>query len=94
MAEPEKPKRSWQPRELRLVSEYINSYYPGQPSKTRVRLGSPHPELTRGDLNPQELNLIKVYSRWCDALIFAADRTVLIEGKIRAQLAGLAELLL
>ncbi|GAJ09386.1 unnamed protein product, partial [marine sediment metagenome] len=38
-------KRKWEPREIRMVSEYLASHYGRYPYKLRVRLGSVPAEL-------------------------------------------------
>lgn len=76
-------KRQWQPREMRLVSEWIAETYPDYPSQTRVRLGPIRTELQGVELTDAELRGLGVWRRWADAIVFMPDRLVLIEAKIR-----------
>lgn len=82
-------KRKWQPREMAMVAEYVQKFYPGEHTITRVRLGAPHPDLLFDNIEPAEINLLKVYSRWADALVIKRDRVILIEAKIRPRLGPL-----
>jgi hypothetical protein len=78
-------KRDWQPREQRLVSEYVARFYPDDESRTHVHLGSIPPRL-KGKFIPDEaIGLVGVFRRWADALVFKPDRIILIEGKILPQ---------
>lgn len=79
-------RRAWQPREMAMVSEWARKAYPGAYTLTRVRLGLPHPELIWPELGEAELDLLRVYSRWCDALILTDREAVLVEGKIRPRI--------
>jgi hypothetical protein len=79
-------KRAWQPREMLMVAEALQKFFPGLPASTRVRLGMPHPELIFEDLSPEEIAMLRVWNRWADAVVFAPDRTYIIEGKIRPRL--------
>lgn len=78
-----KEKRKWQPREIRLVDEFLVEYYPGQHYMTRVRLGSTHPGLPIEGLPENEKNMLGVWRRWADAVVFMPDHLILIEGAIR-----------
>jgi len=82
--------RTWQPREMRMVSEWLAKTYPDIPTLQRVRLGAPHPELVYPGMEPEELNMLKVYSRWCDALILHPTYTTIVEAKIRATPAAIS----
>ena len=75
-------KRDWQPREQRLVSEFVARFYPGYESSTHVHLGSTPPRLKGKFTTDAEARLVGVFRRWADALVFLPDRVVLIEGKI------------
>lgn len=78
-------KRRWEPREQRLVSEFIAFAYPDNESRTHVHLGSTPPRLLGRFTTDQDKNLLGVFRRWADALIFLDDLVVLIEGKILPQ---------
>lgn len=87
-----KEKRQWQPREQRLVSEYLAATYPDYETRTRVRVGSVHPELKPESLEPGELRAMGVWRRWADAVVFLKTKLVLIEAKIRPSPAAIAEI--
>jgi hypothetical protein len=78
-------KRRWEPRELRLCSEFLARFYPDNESQTHVHLG---PSLTRVGgrfTSDEEAKLVGVFRRWADALVFLPDRVILIEAKILPQ---------
>jgi len=76
-------KRKWEPRELRLVSEFAAEYFPDCEIRMRVRLGRPTPELDIPDLTPKEAMLLAVWRRWADALIICPEKIILVEAAIR-----------
>jgi hypothetical protein len=76
-------KRQWQPREMRLVSEFLAKMYPKYETRTRVRLGTIHPELHPETLSEAEKAMVGVFRRWADAIVFLPDRLILIEAAIR-----------
>ena len=87
-------KRDWQPREQRLVSEFIARFYPDYPSRTHVHLGSIPPRLRGMFITDEDARLLGVHRRWADALVFLPDRIILIEGKILPQPGVVSQLLL
>lgn len=86
--------RKWEPRELRLVSEYITEYYPKYRSYTRVRLGAIHPGLEPEKYLPAERKMIGVWRRWADAIIIRHRDLILIEAAIRPEPGDISKLLL
>jgi len=84
----------WQPREMRLVSEYIAKYYPNSPSLTRVRLGPTHPALITEGMTEEEQNMLKVWRRWADGIVITRNRLILIEGAILPDPGDVSKLLL
>jgi len=86
MPKSESPKkRDWQPREQRLVAEFIAQFYPDYDSRTHVHLGSTPPRLLGRYSTNEDARLTGVFRRWADGLVFMPDRLVLIEGKILPQ---------
>ena len=85
-------KRQWQPREMRMVSEFLAERYPDLPYKTRVRLGSIHPDLKPHQLSESEKRMVGVFRRWADAIVFAPDRLILIEAAIRPSPGDISQL--
>jgi len=76
-------KRQWQAREMRMVSEFMAKHYNEYPTKTRVRVGSIHPELKPDQLTAAERRAVGMWRRWADAVVFMPDKLVLIEAAIR-----------
>jgi len=94
MAEKKKEKRGWQPRELRLISEYLAKYYGKYPTYTRVRLGAIHPDLLLPELTPEERRMLSVWKRWADAVVVTPTKLILIEGAIFPDPGDISKLLL
>lgn len=80
-----KKTRTYAPREMRLVSEYIAKTYPGESFKMNVRLGSLHPRLQGRFLSEAEQRMVGVFRRYADGLIFLQNEVILIEAAIRPQ---------
>lgn len=78
-------KRNWEPREQRLVSEFIARFYPDQQSRTHVHLGSTPLRLKGRWATNSASRLVGVFRRWADAVIFLPDKLIIIEGKILPQ---------
>jgi len=85
-------KRQWQPREMRLVSEYLAKHYGKYPTKTRVRVGAIHPDLKPGELSDAEQRMVGVFRRWADAVVFMPNRLILIEAAIRPSPGDISQL--
>jgi hypothetical protein len=94
MAKIDKPSEKWQPREMRLVSEYVAKYYPNSISLTRVRLGPTHPALILEDISEEEKNMLTVWRRWADAIVITRNRLILIEGAILPDPGDVSKLIL
>lgn len=77
--------RQWQPRELRMLAEWLAETYPRAEYMTRVRLGRIEPRVDSGQLTDAEIRQIGVHRRWADAVVLLQDRVLLIEAKIRPQ---------
>lgn len=76
-------KRNWQPREMRLVSEYLVKHYGKYTCKTRVRLGSIPVELIKPGMDAVELRMAGVWRRWADAVVIKPRKVVIIEAAIK-----------
>ena len=85
-------KRDWQPREQRLVAEYIARFYPEHESRTHVHLGKVQPRLRGKYLDENAERMIGLFRRWADAVVLLPDRIVLIEAKILPQPGVLSQL--
>lgn len=76
-------KRAWQPRELRMVAEYLQSHYAKYPYKMRVRLGSIPTELVKPGMSWQEMRMAGVWRRYADAVVIQPRKVVIIEAAIK-----------
>lgn len=85
-------KRSWQAREMRLVAEYMAQTYPNVETRTRVRVGSIHPELHPETLSAAERRAVGVWRRWADAVVFLPNKIILIEAAIRPSPGDISQL--
>ncbi len=71
-----------EPREERLVSEYLERTWPKARKVVRVRLGQVQALLPTEVLSQPELNMIGVLRRWADAVVLLPDRSIIVEGAI------------
>ena len=78
-------KRDWQPREQRLVAEFLAKFYPEAEIRTHVHLGSIQPRLRGRYATDAEQRMVGIFRRWADAVILLPDRVILLEGKILPQ---------
>jgi len=85
-------KRSWQPREMQMLSEWLRKVFPKSVKMTRVRLGSPKPAEPKAYMSPEELAMIGAWRRWADALIIEEDRVILVEAAIRPEPGDISKL--
>lgn len=74
--------RAWEPREQRLVAEYLMESYPGAIHLTRVRLGSLEPDGGSEGLDESDRQTLSPFRRWADAIVITETDMILIEGKI------------
>ena len=87
-------RRKWEPREMRLCSEYCATFHHRGVILTRVRLGPYPAELLKYVSAEEEARMITVWRRWADALVIYPDRVVLIECAIRPNPGKISQLLL
>lgn len=77
--------RLWQPRETRLLSEWISQTFTEDTVMYRVRLGGPPswaiPSIEMGA--PAEIYM--VYQRWADAIVIRKTDLIIVEAKIRLE---------
>jgi len=76
-------KRSWQPREMQMLSEYIAKNLSDKRVLTRVRLGTPRSEVPDRTMTAEELAMMGSWRRWADGVILDKDRVTIIECAIR-----------
>jgi len=84
--------RSWQPREMQMLTEWLTKTQAGKRWLTRVRLGSPKPEVPRPDMSVEERAMIGSWRRWADAVILEDDRVTIVEAAIRPDPGKIAQL--
>jgi len=77
-------KRSYQPREKKLLYEWVNLNYPNDPRWTRVRLG-PIPG------SPADL-VYESLRRWADMVLIHNNTVFIIEAKMRIDPGAAAQL--
>ena len=78
-----KPQSKWKRHvEMRYVVEYVEEHHGDADKKmVNVRLGPLKPRKT--PVAPDEVRLLSIYRRWCDALvIYEGKKVVIIEAKI------------
>ena len=85
-------KRRWEPREMRLCSEYLKTYHYSAYCMTRVRLGKYPSELLKYVAVEEERNMLTVWRRWADGIAIYPDRVILIECAIRPNPGKIAQL--
>ena len=76
-------KRSWQPREMQMLAEWLAQTQKGKRWMTRVRLGAPKPSTPRADMTAEERAMIGAWRRWADAIILEEDKVTIVEAAIR-----------
>ena len=84
----------YKPRETRLVAEYVLKQYAPWQKIFSPRLGPIPPELTEKVGKEQAASLYRVYRPYPDALVITSASLILIEGKIRASVEAVGQLLL
>jgi len=87
-----KEKRHWQPREMQMITEWLAKTQRGKRWQTRVRLGSPRPEVPRPDMSPEERAMIGSWRRWADAIILENDKVTIVEAAIRPEPGDISKL--
>jgi len=78
-----KEKRTWQPREMQMLTEWLTKTQTGKRWMTRVRLGAPKPSVPREYMSIEEQAMIGAWRRWADAVILEKDRVTIVEAAIR-----------
>lgn len=84
--------RKWQPREMRMVAEYLAQNYPRDQYITRVRLGKIQPRINGQFISDEEALMMGSWRRWADALVIKPDRLILIEAAIRPNPGDISQL--
>jgi hypothetical protein len=78
-----KPVRDYQPRESRLLAEWLAKTYPDGGYRTHVRLGPPVTNTLGEFASAEELNLIgAAFRRWADAVVMLPDVLAVVEAKM------------
>lgn len=85
-------KRRWQPREMQMVTEWLQRTQTGKRWQTRVRLGTPTPSTPTADMTVEERAMVGSWRRWADAIILEDDQVTLVEAAIRPQPGKISQL--
>jgi len=85
-------KRTWQPREMQMLTEWLTKTQAGKRWMTRVRLGSPKPAVPRPEMSIEERAMIGSWRRWADAIILEKDRVTIVEAAIRPEPGKISQL--
>jgi len=93
MPEEKKPTRKkWEPRELRLCSEFLERFYPGYEHRVHVHVGSTPFRKEGKFYSDATARLLGEFRRWADAVVIMPDRLVLIEVKIIPQPGAISQI--
>jgi hypothetical protein len=77
------PKRDYQPRESRLLSEWLGRSFPNEIVMTHVRLGPPVTNAAGRFASAEELRLIgAAFRRWADAVVVLPELLAVVEAKM------------
>ena len=87
-----KQKRSWQPREMQMLAEWLTKTQKNKRWQMRVRLGSPRPAVPRPEMSPEEAAMVGSWRRWADAVILEDDKVTIVESAIRPQPGKISQL--
>lgn len=88
------PKRKHQPREMRLIAEWLALQFPRDQFKLNARVGQLHPELHPELLDEAEQRLVGVWLRHVDAVVIKPEKLILVEAAILAKPGKISQLLL
>lgn len=77
-----KKRREW---ELEMIGEWVSRTFPDVRWQTNVRLGRIQPRGDRTGITPEEKNMLGLWRRRIDAVVFLHDRLLLVEAIMRAQ---------
>ncbi len=75
--------RTYQQREMRMLSEFIAREYPTDRVLINQRLGVVSPSIEVEGLSPEEVRALGVFRRYADAIVIQPDRLIIIEAEIR-----------
>jgi len=75
-----------------MITEWLAKTQRGKRWLTRVRLGSPRPEVPRPDMSPEELAMIGSWRRWADAIILEDKKATIVEAAIRPEPGDISKL--
>ncbi len=84
--------RTYIPREMRLLSEFVAKEYPNDQVFFNLRLGAIRPDLDIAGLSPAEVRMLGVFRRFADAIVIRPDKLIIIEASIRPDPGKLSQL--
>lgn len=86
--------RLWQPRESRLLAEYLAQKYPKDTVMYRVRLGQLPAWAASSISEGVPADIYKVYQRWADAIVITKTHLILMEAKIKPDPGVISQIML
>jgi len=84
--------RDYTLREMRLVGEWVTTYYPEAIIRFRVDVGDLTPAMNATGLSQAELRGLGRSRRWVDALVVEPQTVHIVEGKVRLVPGAVAQL--
>lgn len=89
-----KTDRPYVRRELALVTEFLEREFAKALWWTQVRLGTPPEILITEEMTPEEVRMVGLWRRWCDAVLVTDGTLYIIEAMIvpKAEKVGQLEL--
>lgn len=81
-----------EPREQRLVAEWLVKEHPNARTLTRVKVGPVRPEAVEAFGTETGIRAMRPWQRWADAVVILQDEVLIIEGKLRGQPGAISQL--
>ena len=79
-------------RERKYVVDYVRTKYPDSYVLYNFRVGGIPTKLEGVDITGLSSNIYKVFNRYVDAIVITADKIILIEAKILADIGAVSQL--
>lgn len=80
-------------KEGEMLVRFLEKTYPGRQIWVRKRIGPMIPKHLQGTLTPEQEKFVGIYRPKVDAIVLLDDRVLLLEAKVRNDLAAIGELL-
>lgn len=92
MLNKDRDRRSWQPREMLMLQEWLMKTRNQYRWRTRVRVGAPSKKLIRKGAPEWRRKMAGSWRRWADAIIFKPEEVVVVEATIVADPSKISQL--